>query len=785
MFRLHRRWNGAGMIPVMTTAAVWLLLMMTPDAAMGARSKSVSRTKPATESGTTVVLAGNPCETIGPALQRLTARLRQRASAESVTPEEYEWIRQCLSELPTVLSNTTTDPVLLNRVYVAISTPPAGCVSEELETFRCIFVEWNRRRPLDEASLRLALTEAVPTFVPCCDLQLRDARAKLVHAIAQVDAQFSLNAETRDAKRATFGLDQLVAAMGIVDTAGDPLAGVDLQGLKDTLGNLELLPPAERTALYHTLFEQLARYTNLAQCRLEQETMRNEYEDIVAGIRAVFEMDPTLRDAKSSLDLGQWIWWLSASDQAPWIVGGIRNRYNHRNFYVDVSSDLINSFVRRPVNSVDDLRETVRGTSIRGTARTQGEMTASTQDSQTSLKVLLHFDGMVAADAVGVNGPATIHSSSATYIIADKPIWFDERGATTGPAVIRAGTRTQIHDVEAFGPIIQQIAEGQVEMEKSDAEYEASQRSAKRFAAELQKRVLETIGDLNERYVEVRHTWGEMRLLPDSLVIMSDRAGGQLQGRFASGTQVSPSPLPPILRDTSDLTVRIHQSAINNLLASMLTGAEIHKADMDAVRERLNVGNLDLSGLLDARNNDEGKSDESSEAGDWSILFPTARAPMEVKVEQLPKVVDGQPTGDMDQWIRFFIYGERYGRNRNGRSTGSAQPIIVSYKITTCGGRIVLLRDEKSLSSPRVIRVNVKEMFKEVITPNDMTYRPENGDGSPVTLRLVRLGVQNGWIIASWRRIPTPPEAEASPEPTPLAPILLSNAPAKVVPVKE
>ena len=716
------------------------------------------------------VMAGDPESATRAAYPRLAAQLRQLGTASD--PESAVWAQQIDADLRLLLSQTATsaEPELLDRISRALSYPPASGATQELAMFRFLFIEWTRFMAFDDAQLERALNEAAPTFVPCSDLQLRYARIRLTRTLVQTEVLLSQNPSTAAERRRALRTVEIATALGmdggdLTAADGAMITRDSLEKMTDCMADLEEISPTLRSATYHHLYEHLVRYIALARNRLEPDAVREEYTEALKQLRRILNEDPNLYQAGSAANLGMWLWWISASDQAPWLVGTLRTRYSHRNFYVDVSSDLVGCLLHRPVTWSGKLNETIRGTQIHGTAVTAGDLTAFTADSgsTSALRLQLRFDGMITANTVGVNGPATIRSSSATYILADKPLWFSEQGASTGPAVVRAGTQTQIQDVAAGGPIIQHIAQDQVALEKEKAEYEASQRSAQRFADEMQKQVLETTNKLNANYRKYRRIWSDWKLFPDALAMMSDRVGIQIQGRILAGPeQLSPSPQPPAMQDFADVTVRIHQSAINNVATKLFSGAEVRQESIEAILNELTEGHMKFPQPDGERNTD------------WAILFPVGLPPVEVEVEQTSETVDGISTGRVNQWIRIYIHGESYLRGR--QEARGERSVRVSYRIAVLNGRIAMIRDEASFSSPGLIRAEMKALFPETIVPDDISIDPPEG-GGPVTLRLVRLGVQNGWIVASWKRIPstpgetpipaTPPIPSAIPVPIP------------------
>lgn len=664
----------------------------------------------------------NPQMHIGQAAQQLLTAIQKRRAQAGSSEEEVQWNNQLMESIREQFNGTNLpDPQRLNQLYTLLSTTPDNRAAYDIHLFRNAFVEWAKELPLPSEQLLPSLRDFRPAFIPSSDFRLQESRMELFRTLKTLDRDLTKDAERGEISRQQLRLDEIALAMGPETTTDSSVVNTELMG--EVLLSLQQISPEYRDERFRVLQDQVSRYLFQVRIKREPEAYREICDEVLNELQKTLEEDPQLTKPESSSVVTVAAQWLDTAEQAPWIVGGIRRSYGDRNFYLDASSDLVNRLVTRPVTWTGRVSEVIRGTQINGTATTQGNLTATTVASSSSIKIQLHFDGSNTANTVGVNGPATIHTSSSTYLIADKPIQVTESGIAAGATVVRAGTQSQINGISAGGvPLVQRIVQDRVSMEKRDAEYEASQRTAKRFSEEMQKQVVPILRDANGQYAKIRRQWTEWRIFPDQLAMMSDQAGLQVQGRFAAEGRLSPAQLPPVIQHTEDLTVRLHQSAINNLAATLFSGAELRKSNMNDFVQKLTFGHAPAI--------------ESNDSADWGITFYTDQDPIEV-------VFEGNR-------IHISINGASYDNGEHAID-GNGRSVRATYRIELRDGRIVLALEPESFSCPDLIRKKMRDMFRDVIELDDVTFTPEGGQTT--VLRLVRLGTLDGWVTASWKLI--------------------------------
>jgi hypothetical protein len=309
--------------------------------------------------------------------------------------------------------------------------------------------------------------------------------------------------------------------------------------------------------------------------------------------------------------------WLEARGQAPELVKEVRQRFAAPNFHAQVGADLLGAGAGGPIDDVAPIDDVILGTSIHGTGHTVGQ----TKVALTPMPDFASFDAMVQAvnysNNVGSHGPVCIYTTGVTCLGADKRFWLDATGLHAHPAQAAAQVNTTINDIVSVKGrrFVEKMAWRRAGKQLGEAEAIASGHASYRFGARVDGQAQPRIVDANNQLEgKVRKPLDERRAYPAAFSFDTLAAALEIHGTEARGTQLAAPTPPPDLTQPADVTLRVHESTINNFAESVFTGMRL----TDDMVQRTS---LELTGKIP----DLLKPDPNQEP--FTIIFPPESIP--------------------------------------------------------------------------------------------------------------------------------------------------------------
>jgi len=239
---------------------------------------------------------------------------------------------------------------------------------------------------------------------------------------------------------------------------------------------------------------------------------------------------------------------------------------------VRLSDEYLNGFLEREVSRRSQVRETILGTNVAGSATTQGKTTLQLHASDDKAVLEIVLRGTVSAQTVGHHGPVQLHNSSHSPFESRKIIHFQSGGIKLLPATSTANTRSTTYQVRSTllgfrGRVAERIGSGRVQELRGQADAIASRNTERRLNAALDQTVEKALanarGAVHSKLVSLpignlKDNW-QYHSRPDYLemVLMDpDQA-------FADA--------PPVTTEfetDAAIAVRIHRSAVRGALAN-------------------------------------------------------------------------------------------------------------------------------------------------------------------------------------------------------------------------
>ena len=468
-------------------------------------------------------------------------------------------------------------------------------------------------------------------------------------------------------------------------------------------------------------------------------TLRRQYESALDGLASHLQTYARTPAPEDAAGISRHLRWLGQAGQAPWLVAAVQRTLSHPNVYVTVSDRLVAARLSRSVDDVSPVEDCILGTRLYGTAHTSGQVRGVLVPCEEQALVDALFEGTSRTENVGYNGPATIYSSGNTALAARKRFYLNAEGVFALPAVSSAVTSTVIHQIDTGGrALVERIAWKRAFRQKALAEAIASDHAEQRFNYRMDQQADDLVARANRGFQErFRQPLDERGLFPEyfrasttpetvTLVLMTTGATGL-------GAPTAPPDVPG-----ADLTVRSHESSINNLAAAALAGVFLDERRFDEIATR----------LLGLPENKEKPPDEEN----WAITFADEQ-PVTVRFA--------------DGGLRITIRGKRY--MNEGRQY-EAMDVAAQYRIekTPQGFRAVRQGDleiyppgfvpgtGRQLSARQIalrnaLRRRFGRFFEESWVPENVVIGKDTPQ--PLELRLSRWDAFGGWLVMGWEQV--------------------------------
>ena len=419
----------------------------------------------------------------------------------------------------------------------------------------------------------------------------------------------------------------------------------------------------------------------------------------------------------------------------------VRSRLVHPNVYLQANGELAAAGIAGPVDETAPVCDCILGTDINGVGHTVGQTTVCLfpDVEEATLDVILRAVNY--SQTTGRNGPVCIYTTGQTEIGACKRLWIDADGLWSHPAAANAATHTTINDICAVkgGQLVEHIAWKRAGQQQGEAEAIASEHARSLAAQRVDQQANEMLQKANQDYQnKFRSPLGERLVFPQTLRFSTTTDTFSVLALEAAADQLAAPAAPPELTEKNpDMAVRIHQSAINNAAATVLSGMVLHE-------ETLRTMAVDLLGYVPERL----KPDEDHEP--WTIEF-ARQQPISVSFDEggFSVTLRGQ---------RFFKNDQPYpGMN-----------VTAVYKLVKADGVFKAVRQgelqilppgfdpsRRQLSAKEVtIKTLLMRRLNKVLQAEMVAkgFTPKGKLASVGKLQPVEIDAQGGWLVIAWRR---------------------------------
>jgi hypothetical protein len=412
--------------------------------------------------------------------------------------------------------------------------------------------------------------KAPANFKPVSEKEVADARADLDSSIKAVEQFIRPSGENGKRWTKYLRLDELKQALA-AEGAPEPRAlGTTYQRLNRDENGLDM-------KAFRNLAHSLQRFMQLSQIA-QQPDQAKYYAGQLNRLKAQLDEYRSKPTDATAVEIGGRIAFLESLDEAPELVAAVRRDFVKPNAFMDISTTLIAEGAD-PINRREPITDCILGVNIRSDAHTTGSVGVATIPSDDKAIIEFISEGHTYSKNVGNKGPAVIRSTADTNFTATKRVELTDMAFTATGSRSHATTDTHIHSVAkrggGFGSrLVSSIGWDRARESEHQAERIAADHAEDRIDRRFNEELNDEVRDARKRYEdEYRRPLARRGALPEHIRFSSDKDSVNLEIAQASYNQLGAAGAPPEAPSGHDMSMRLHDSAVNNYTATLLGGA--------------------------------------------------------------------------------------------------------------------------------------------------------------------------------------------------------------------
>ncbi len=539
------------------------------------------------------------------------------------------------------------------------------------------------------------------------------------------------------------------------------------------------LPVFAETAAALDRYREVAFWNALA-ARRDTAPIYESYMKTFAEQLRRHQEAPTMETTRQ---VGQALGTVELLGDSPQVVQAVHQTYSRPNVWADVSTEALNELAA-PVCQIGPVRDCILGASVRGTAITSGLVRFYPHEAANRIEMDIYLAGVINSRTQSFKKPVRIGSTGVTNYSASKRLLISDDQFTTTGIHVNARTLTRINTVTKTGGkfgkrLVEKIAWKKVYEKKSQSEYIAARHAEQRIADNFNERVLEALTNGRVSYEgKLRAPLQRVGLLTEAIHLSSNSDAIHTQVALASYKEITTDALPPGKLIDNDVTVQLHETAINNFLPVVLAGAVLRQ-ESSAVRPHLE-GDVPpwLKKLSEKSPRELAEASESGGAEPVPVLATetekktTPFRPWYFKFNtEYPASVSFE---DQKLTLRLRLAELQASEVKEDEPLKNWD-FIVTYKVIQQGNEVLLKRDgdieafptgfdprwDDKLTGEQVgLRSNLaKNLNKRAAAgqgfpaeiPIPAIKLPQQGGRADLTLQLAQLDCDNGWLTIGYR----------------------------------
>jgi hypothetical protein len=339
---------------------------------------------------------------------------------------------------------------------------------------------------------------------------------------------------------------------------------------------------------------------------------------------------------------------------------------------------------------------------------------------------------------VGYHHPVQIYSNSTTSIGACKRMWIDAKGLFSFATVSNATTATAICNICPVrgGAMVERIAWRRAEGQMGQAQWIAARHAEQRVNAQVDEQAAAALSNANGSFQKkFRQPLLDHKLFPEELRFSTTSDALHVVSLEADAAQLAAPAPAPALSTTADMSMRVHESMLNNFAERALAGMTVHE-------ESFRAGVIEIFGKLPQR------MQQNTEEEPWAVSF-AAKQPITVTFT--------------DEGFTVVVRGDRYYR---GKDSMRGLVVTAIYKIVRDGQQFKAVRsgpllftatsDRKLAGREKMIEPAFKQRFNRIFEEQFVAEGfVLSGKWEKLgKMQPVHISVQNGWLTVLWNAEP-------------------------------
>jgi hypothetical protein len=407
------------------------------------------------------------------------------------------------------------------------------------------------------------------------------------------------------------------------------------------------------------------------------------------------------------------------------------------NLLVDVSREFLGAVIEEPIDRTEPVCDVILKTRIRGTGRTIAKVGVELVPNDQVAEVDFVTTGTTTTQTVGVNGPVQLYSDSTIPFQIHQRATFRPDGVLAEGTWSHADNRSTLTGLTTdlgclLDRVVQKIACKQYRKNKDKADAIASRHAEDKY---IQGALAEAGPKLDEADRSFKKGLADLRA--KGVVLAALRFSTSRDTLYVRASVAGPGIAafgpPPTLKERSYLSVRVHESFINEAARANLAGKTFTGEQLED----------------EAKNLGSGKTPKQADDTDWSITFAKEK-PVEVAYA--------------DQGFRMVI---RLAEFTSSDNEYSGMDMTVKYKFQKAGATIKAVRSGpieafppgfqagKKLSARQqamrtVLQKRFGKIFKEELEITDMELPDDLQKAGPLVA--TRAEADRGWLLLTWRK---------------------------------
>ncbi|HEX3599129.1 MAG TPA: hypothetical protein VHU84_03245 [Lacipirellulaceae bacterium] len=431
---------------------------------------------------------------------------------------------------------------------------------------------------LAQQDLAGRIEEARKNFKPVTKEQVSQARADVQKQMQAVEQFIQPSSQNGRQWMHYLQWDDLKKQVDANNSSGLEALDTSLSKLNRNVSGLE-----------RRQFRQLARALRHYRNTLAISSWQNPaqlYSNQLDELQKAVEAYHKEASEKNTAALNRQILIIDSTGQAPEVVKAVQKDLAQPNAFVNISTDYISAGTNR-IDRCDPESDCILGTSTHGTAHTNGSVKVVSVSSRDKAVLELHSLGHVFSQDIGFNGPAVIHSTADTDYTSMKRVELSDPAFTAGPARVDATTDTHVHSIAKQGGglgsrLVSRIGWKKAGQTKGQVDAIASEHAEGRIENRFDDEVTDRLAKTREQYEsDYRRPLERSGNVPEHIRFSSDPSGLAMEVAQASRSELGAPGGPPSAKHKHDITMRLHQTAVDNYTAAVMGGATAKQDSQD------------------------------------------------------------------------------------------------------------------------------------------------------------------------------------------------------------